>query len=225
MRDEFWEKFFQSSRMKKATRTDDEKRALLKKAAKSVQKATRTDNEKRALLKLSAKSVQKNASLKMKMEYEKEMQGEDRAVWGAKKFLHGLKERKTERALVLIRKANQKKCEEIMERKEKRKMDKKSKKETGNNEEPQTVNTAKKTVKERLDDLLKKEDMEEKAVTFREGKDETREKVKKTTVKERLEDLLEKEDMEEKAVAFRERKDPKREKVKKTATLKEKKRE
>ena len=225
MRDEFWEKFFQSSRMKKATRTDDEKRALLKKAAKSVQKATRTDNEKRALLKLSAKSVQKNASLKMKMEYEKEMQGEDRAVWGAKKFLHGLKERKTERALVLIRKAHQKKCEEIMERKEKRKMDKKSKKETGNNEEPQTVNTAKKTVKERLDDLLKKEDMEEKAVTFREGKDETREKVKKTTVKEQLEDLLEKEDMEEKAVAFRERKDPKREKVKKTATLKEKKRE
>ena len=112
-----------------------------------------------------------------------------------------------------------------MERKEKRKMDKKSKKETGNNEEPQTVNTAKKTVKERLDDLLKKEDMEEKAVTFREGKDETREKVKNTTVKEQLEDLLEKEDMEEKAVAFRERKDPKREKVKKTATLKEKKRE
>ena len=109
LRDEFWEKFFQSSRMKKATRTDDEKRALLKKAAKSVQKATRTDNEKRALLKLSAKSVQKNASLKMKMEYEKEMQGEDRAVWGAKKFLHGLKERKTERALVLIRKAHQKK--------------------------------------------------------------------------------------------------------------------
>ena len=109
LRDEFWEKFFQSSRMKKAARTDDEKRALLKKAAKSVQKATRTDNEKRALLKLSAKSVQKNASLKMKMEYEKEMQGEDRAVWGAKKFLHGLKERKTERALVLIRKAHQKK--------------------------------------------------------------------------------------------------------------------
>ena len=109
LRDEFWEKFFQSSRMKKAARTDDEKRALLKKAAKSLQKATRTDNEKRALLKLSAKSVQKNASLKMKMEYEKEMQGEDRAVWGAKKFLHGLKERKTERALVLIRKAHQKK--------------------------------------------------------------------------------------------------------------------
>ena len=40
-----------------------------------MKKATRTDNEKRALLKLSAKSVQKNASLKMKMEYEKEMQG------------------------------------------------------------------------------------------------------------------------------------------------------
>ena len=106
--DEFWAKFFQSSRMKKATRTDDEKRALLKKAAKSVQKATRTDNEKRALLKLSAKSVQKNASLKMKMEYRAEMQGEDRAAWGTKKFLRCLKERKTERALVPIRKAHQK---------------------------------------------------------------------------------------------------------------------
>ena len=65
-------------------------------------------------------------------------------------------------------------------------MDKKSKKETGNNEEPQTVNTAKKTVKERLDDLLKKEDMEEKAVAFRERKDPKREKVKKTaTLKEK----------------------------------------